>query len=255
MHHWLSLACCFFLFGNTHLRAAGSAALEQANQRFAAGDYAGAAAECDKLLTAEGPRAAVLYNLGNCYQRLGQYGPAILAYERARLLTPRDPDLLANLTLARKAAAAFEETRLHPRLDALLKHFSRNEWSWLVAASALILGALAVLCGALRLPARWLRQAALAVAVLAGLGLVSGASALYLLRAEATRGIVLSATASVRLSPFAKAEGLGAPGAGRSVQLGVGSGAFHYVEVPGTNLRGWMADSEVAAITPEGTNP
>ena len=252
MNRTLMLGCCWLLLGLATLRAAGTTAFEQANQRFAAGDYAGAAAAYDNLLTAEGPRAAVLYNLGNSYQRLGQYGPAILAYERARLLTPRDPDLLANLTLARKAAAAFEEARLNPRLDALLHRFSRNEWSWLTVAAALVLGALAVLCGALPLPRRWLRQTALVAAVLAGLGVASGATALYLLRAEATRGIVLSATASVRLSPFANAEALGTPGAGRSVCLGAPSGVFHYVEVPGTGLRGWMADTEVAAITPDG---
>jgi len=250
---FLRLACCFLLLGNAPLRAAGSAALEQANQRFATGDYAGAATDYDKLLTTEGQRASVLYNLGNSYQRLDQYGPAILAYERARLLTPRDPDLLANLTLARKAAAAFEDTRRSPRLDALLNHFSRNEWSWLVAGAALFLGALAILGGALGLPRRGWRPATMAAAILAGLALVSGASSLYLRRDETNRGIVLSAVAAVRLSPFDKAEVLGNPGAGRCVYLGASNGTFRYVEVPGTNLRGWMADTEVSAIITAGS--
>ena len=246
----LILGCCLLL-GCMGVCTADPAAFEQANQRFAAGDYAGAAAAYDQLMAHEGPRAAVLYNLGNSYQRLGQYGPAILAYERARLLTPRDPDLLANLTLARKAAAAFEEPRRNPRIDALLQHFSSNEWSWLVATAALALGGLAVVCGVLALPRRW-RQTALAAAVVAGLALAMGATALYMRRTEATRGIVLSATAAVRLSPFDNAETLGTPGAGRSVRLGATNGCFHYVEVPGTNLRGWMADTDVAAITPAG---
>lgn len=248
----LILTGCWVLLGTAGLDAAGAPALEQANQRFAAGDYAGAAADYDKLLTTDGPRAAVLYNLGNSYQRLGQYGPAILAYERARLLSPRDPDLLANLTLARKAAAAFEESRRSPRLEALLNHLSRNEWSWLVAIAALVLGSLGVLCGAVRLPRRGLRQAASATAVLAGLALTLGTTALYLRRAEASRGIVLAATAAVRLSPFDQAEVLGTPGAGRAVHLGARNGGFRYVEVTGANLRGWMADNEVAAITPGG---
>ena len=40
------------------------------------------------VLAQEGPSAAAYYNLGNARQRLGNIGPAILAYERARLLTP-----------------------------------------------------------------------------------------------------------------------------------------------------------------------
>lgn len=224
---------------------------DQANRQFKAGDFAGATDAYQQILAADGPRAAVFYNLGNSYQQLKQYGPAILAYERARLLTPRDPDLLANLALARKAAAAFEETGPHPRLDAALNYPSRNEWSWLVAGAALVLGGLAVFCGAVKLPRRGMVRAAQVSACLAGLAIAAGAAALYLRRAESSRGIVLSENATVRLSPFEKAESLGTPGPGRSVRLGVQSGAFQYVEVPATNLHGWLAAKDVAAIAPE----
>ena len=84
---------CLFLGSSS----AFATPFDQANGQFKAGDYAGAAAAYEQVLAADGPRAAVFYNLGNSYQQLKQYGPAILAYERARLLTPRDPDLLANL--------------------------------------------------------------------------------------------------------------------------------------------------------------
>ena len=43
----------------------------------------------------------VYYNLGNAYFRLGDLGRAILSYERARLLIPRDGDLAFNLSHAR----------------------------------------------------------------------------------------------------------------------------------------------------------
>jgi len=114
----------------------------------------------------------------------------------------------------------------------------------------LLLGGLAVLCGVLGLPRRSWRNGVLTAASLASLALMSGTTALYLCRDEAARGIVLSATAGVRLSPFDHAEVLGNPGAGRGVRLGTARGAFHYVEVPGTPLCGWMADTEVAAIIP-----
>ncbi len=249
MKAMLPLACCFLLLGLSNIIAAATP-LEQANRQFAGGDFAAAASAYEQILASDGPRAAVFYNLGNSYQRLGQYGPAILAYERARLLTPRDPDLLANLTLARKAAAAFEEPRPNPRLDALLHLLSRNEWSWLVTGAACLLGGLALVCGALRLPRPGWRKAAAIAATLATLGMATGTTVLYVRRAEAARGIVLSATASVRISPFESADALGSPGPGRCVQLGRKAGGFIYLEVPGTQLRGWMADREVAAVAP-----
>lgn len=237
----LSLLC--FLIGSL----SGSASdFEQANQQFKSGDFSAAAATYEKILSSEGPRATVYYNLGNSYQQLKQYGPAILAYERARLLTPRDPDLLANLARARKAATAFEENGLPPWLDAVLHHFSRNEWSWLVAGSALFLGMTALAGGAVKLPRRWM----LVAGVVALFAISAGSGALYLRRAEATRGIVLSESATVRLSPFENAESLGTPGPGRIVRLGAHNGGFQYIEVPGANLRGWLASNDVAAITP-----
>lgn len=220
---------------------------DQANQQFKAVDYAGAATSYEKSLTDEGPRAAAFYNLGNSYQQLKRYGPAILAYERARLLAPRDPDLLANLALVRKAAAVAEEPGIHPRLDAALNYLSRNEWSWLVAGGALFLGVLAVVCGAVKLPRQWV----LTAASFAGFCIIAGATALYLRRAETSRGVVLSGDASVRLSPFDKAESLGTPGGGRIVRLGARSGDFQYIEVPGAGLGGWLANKDVASIEAE----
>ena len=90
-----------------------AASMEDANGQFKAGNFEVAATHYEEVLKHEGPRASVFYNLGNSYQAQKKYGPAILAYERARLLTPRDPDLLANLNLARKAATAFDEVGLN----------------------------------------------------------------------------------------------------------------------------------------------
>ncbi len=51
-----------------------------------------------ELITAMGVHnSRVYYNLGNAYFRLGKIGKAILAYERAKRLSPGDEDILANL--------------------------------------------------------------------------------------------------------------------------------------------------------------
>jgi tetratricopeptide (TPR) repeat protein len=230
--------------------AAGSSRFDRANERFAAGDFAQAAELYQEVIDAEGPSAAALFNFGNCEQRLGKYGPAILAYERARLLTPRDPDLRANLALARKSAAVFEEPGRFPRVDAFFEFPSLNEWSWIVAGGALFLGGLAVLRGAVGFSKRWLVAGVRSTAIVAALLVALGAVALYLRRGEKERGVTLSDNATVRLSPFEAAESLGTTGPGRIVRILKTDGAFHYVAVPGTTLQGWMSDKDVAAILP-----
>lgn len=47
---------------------------------------------------------ALFFNLGNAYFKKGQLGEAVLNYERARRLLPRDPDVVSNLTYARELA-------------------------------------------------------------------------------------------------------------------------------------------------------
>lgn len=224
---------------------------DDANRQFAAGDFSAAAESYGKVLADNGPDAAVYYNLGNSYQSLKQYGPAILAYERARLLTPRDPDLLANLAIARKASAVFDESENRPRLEAVLNYFSRNEWSWLVAGAAMTLGILALLRGVVRLRVPWMRSFTVGLAVLSGIALIFGFYVLVVRSEEASLGIVLKDKSVVRLSPFDKAESLGTTDAGRIVRLSEKSGGFHYVQVPGASLQGWVADEDVAAVTPK----
>ena len=244
MHQNFSLCLIWLFLGMTSVFAND---FHQANEQFKTGDFTAAAASYEKILTAEGPRAEVFYNLGNSYQQLKQYGPAILAYERAVLLTPRDPALLANLALARKAAAISQQSGPYPRLDGVLNYLSRNEWSWLVAGGALFLGGLAVACGAVKLPRQWV----LGFAGFAGICIITGATALYLRRAETRRGVILASDAAVRLSPFEKAESVGTVSVGRIIRLGVKNGNFRYIEVPGTSLSGWLADKDVAAVAPE----
>jgi tetratricopeptide (TPR) repeat protein len=232
--------------------AAEPSRFERANHEFAEGNFSVSADIYQEILREQGPSAAALFNLGNAQQKLGNHGRAILAYERARLLTPRDPDLRANLALARKAAAVFEEPKRYPRVAAAFDYLSLNEWSWLVAGSALFLGALAFLRGIVRPSRRWARNSFRAATLLGFVSIILGGTALFLRHGERNRGVVLTESAAVLLSPFETAESLGTTGPGRIVRILEANDGFRYVEVPGTNLRGWMDGDDVAAIQPGG---
>jgi tetratricopeptide (TPR) repeat protein len=62
----------------------------------------------------------IYYNLGNAFYRLGDLGRAILFYERACLLLPRDDDLLFNLSHARNQTVdAIDDSRNAALTDIL----------------------------------------------------------------------------------------------------------------------------------------
>mgnify|MGYP001788567303 CR=1 FL=1 len=221
---------------------------DAANQKFKAGDFYGAANAYEEILTREGPRAAVFYNLGNSYSQFGKYAPAILAYERARLITPRDSDLLANLASAQKAASIEEDKFNDPWFNDILHYLSRNEWAWLVTGASLFLGCLSLIFGAMKL-SRISQLWGLISASVAGVIIVVAAGALTMRHNESNRGVVLSEDAQVRLSPFEKAESVGQLKPGQSVTLGSRNGNFYYVESAGRSLEGWISKEDVALIS------
>ncbi len=75
-------------------------AMAAANQLYEAGHYA-EAAQLYQQLTEQGIEDSTLfYNLGNAFYQQNQIVPAILSYQHAAQLAPRDADIQANLALA-----------------------------------------------------------------------------------------------------------------------------------------------------------
>lgn len=72
---------------------------QKANELYANGKYSEAVKEYQKIAQA-GPAAETFYNLGNAYFKDKQIGNAILNYERAKRLNPRDSDIRLNLNYA-----------------------------------------------------------------------------------------------------------------------------------------------------------
>jgi tetratricopeptide (TPR) repeat protein len=110
--------------------AAPSGDFQAANQLYDAGKFAEAAAAYEKI---EPKTAHAYYNLGNALFRDGKLGPALLNYERARRLAPRDPDILANLKFVEQRLGV-DEVNTPPRavqrlLRSAIESRTSSEWS------------------------------------------------------------------------------------------------------------------------------
>ena len=113
----------------------------KANQAYKVGDFQEAIKGYLRLIRSGHGGGQIYYNLGNAYFRAGQLGRAILEYERAQLLMPRDPDLNFNLSHARdQIRDAIEES--HGFIETSffwLKSFNLNELFWSFALLNLLL--------------------------------------------------------------------------------------------------------------------
>jgi len=76
-------------------------AFSTANQLYEAGHYQEAEKIYEQLLSQGMTDSSIYYNLGNTNFKQGDLGRAILNYQRASQLEPRDADIKANLALAR----------------------------------------------------------------------------------------------------------------------------------------------------------
>src|SRR5206468_7740466 len=105
----------------------------KANQEYAQGHFKEAISGYATLVRAGQWSANVFYDLGNAYFRTGDFGRAILNYERALALEPHHPEATANLQIARDEAHALE---LQPgRLERYLQFASVNQYSITAAVS------------------------------------------------------------------------------------------------------------------------
>ena len=88
-------------------------------------DFASALEKYNHYLEENPDSFNILYNIGNCYFKLEQYGQAIVYYKRALKLNPTDGDAIKNLELTRQFLTVSVEESDHfsinflQRLDVL----------------------------------------------------------------------------------------------------------------------------------------
>ena len=90
----------------------------KANEAYKSGDFDKAFQRYNEILK-ELPSADVYYNMGNAAFKLNHIGQAILYYERARKLSPRDPDVIRNLNYAKTFVESQVEDKRGPYSKAV----------------------------------------------------------------------------------------------------------------------------------------
>jgi hypothetical protein len=233
---------------------AGDAMLA-AGQLYETGQYAQAAQAYQQLADQGFADSALFYNLGNAYYKQGDYGRAILNYRRAQEFAPRDPDIEANLALARSQIVDELEVAEESGILALLGEsvqgrLTLNEVAMAALAAWILFVFVAILFASARAGSAWhkgLQYALVASAVVLAVGVVALGSSLYLTDGG-SEGVVVATEVDVTSGPGAQYVTEFTLHSGAEVNLVEGRGSWVRLAVPGGELEGWVPAGAVEAV-------
>jgi len=169
------------------------------------GRFAEAAAAFAARLDPQRPDPGLLHNLGNCRYQQGDLTGALVHFEQARRLAPRDSDIRENLNHVRRRLMLPEVGRSAHPLDLavdLRDHLRPDEWLLLAAAAWAALGL--VLALRRRLPAHAWQGAAGILALAMALALAA-ASAQHATTYHPAQAVVRERGAPIHVLPSATA--------------------------------------------------
>lgn len=219
----------------------------EAQRKYDARDYHGAAGAYAKLVEQDPRNAALHYDLGNALFKEGRLGPAIASYQRAFDILPRDQDIRYNLDFAlKKAGEELVPSGVPPLVFTAFTLLSERELAglhWLGCWAALLLAGLILLRPQKRpalLP--WTATAALFWAFWGGWWLSRRT-----LEAGA-RGVIIRPTAEIRGGPGDNFNVSFTAPEGRRVQILSGSGGWLEIGVLKEGARGWLRAEAVEKI-------
>ena len=245
---WTAVGCALAFLALVALPAGAttSTTFDQANQAYAAGHFSEAAHGFEQAIAEQGYSAPLLFNLGNAWLKAGQPGRAILNYERAQVLAPRDHALATNLRLAREQAGiVVPEANVLEKAARLL---SWNTLAW-IGLSALVLMCGAILAGRLR--PSFLRTGLRFLVAGSAVALAMVATALTIRWPELDRAVVLAPDTPAHIAPAEAAGVLFKLPAGETIHARQAHGGFLLVRT-GDGHSGWVSDTQVAKVMASG---
>jgi len=130
--------------------------MNRANQLYENGHYTEAVQTYQLLVDQDYVDSSLFYNLGNAHYRSGDLGKAILNYERAARLDPRDADIQANLSYAQGQTLDRYDTEANSPLEQWTQivgsKMTLNEMSILVLVLLYLLDTLFIVYRHNRIP-------------------------------------------------------------------------------------------------------
>ena len=216
----------------------------KANQDFAQGNFKEAISGFETLVRSGQWSANVFYNLGNAYFRAGDFGRAILNYERALALERHHPEATANLQIARDEARALEMQQSWP--ERYLQFASINQYI-IMAALAFWMG---LFCVVGLIFARRRSVAIIALLIFSLLAFVIAIFAVYELdhgNKGRSLAIVTGKDVQARLATADTANSVLALPPGSQVKILSTRGDWAYAALP-NNLRGWIPSKSAEQV-------
>jgi tetratricopeptide (TPR) repeat protein len=230
------IALLFCALAAPSVLAQGEIEFAKANQAFAQGHFKEAISDYETLIRDGQWSANVFYDLGNAYFRTGDFGQAILNYERARALDRHHPEATANLQIARDEAHALELQPSWP--ERYLQFGSVNQYS-ITAAVAFWIAAFCL--AALIFTPR--RSTTVISLLLAMLLLFAGAIFAIWQLERGSKGdalaVVTGKDVQARLATADTANAVLALPPGSEIKVLSTRGDWIYAALP-NNLRGWI---------------
>src|SRR5207249_2385330 len=216
----------------------------KANQDYAQGNFKQAISGYKTLVGSGQWSANLFYDLGNTYFRTGDFGRAILNYERALALERHHPEATANLQIARDEAHALE---MQPgRAERYLHFASVNQYTITVAVSFWI----AVFCLAASIFARRRSAMLILVSICCLLALAISVFAIYTLD-RGTKGqalaIVTGKNVQARLATADTAKSVLALPPGSEIKILSTRGDWTYAALP-NDLRGCIPAKDAERV-------
>ncbi len=253
-----ALAIFVAVVGSVHAQEPSPRELmAEANARYERGEYAEAAQQYEALAGRGYQDPAIYFNLGNAYMEGGDLGRAVLNYLRAEELSPRDPDIVANLALARSRTVDLVQAE-GDSLAASVSDFGRR-WATTeeFGLAALVLWAVfgvtaCVLILAPKARVRALLRGVAVAALVLMLGCLTLTLSMLYSNPYENSGVVTVGTVEVLDGPGEQFPEVFVLHSGAQVRLIDSRRGWVGISLPGGELRGWAPNYAIEAIADDG---